>query len=269
MKKNSVTPRIGSAVYILPNLLTTGNLFFGYFSIIKSMEGDFMMAAVAILLASIFDVLDGRVARLTNGSSEFGVQYDSLCDLVSFGLAPAIMVYHYALSGFGRIAWAICFIYVVCGALRLARFNVQATIGKNLDCFIGLPIPMAAALLSCFVAFVEDFKKDNYESFSWLINFVHDWNLLTTGVKFFLFALVPLLAFLMVSNVAYMSHKSLSIKGIKPFRLLAILAALIGFLAYKPALIGFLFFFVYALSGIFEYIMGWKEALSDEEIFHH
>lgn len=267
MKKNPVTPRIGSAVYVLPNLLTTGNLFFGYFSIIKSMEGEFVTAATAILLAAVFDLLDGRVARLTNGSSEFGVQYDSLCDLVSFGLAPALMIYHYSLFSLGRIAWALCFIYVVCGALRLARFNVQSSIGKGLDCFIGLPIPMAAGLLSCFVAFVEGLKGSEREEFLWFVTLAENWGLFTIGVKYFLLFLAPLLAFLMVSNISYMSHKSLNIKGVKTFRLLAILAVLMGLFAYKPALLGFLFFFIYALSGVFEYLMGWKPALSDDEIF--
>lgn len=265
--KNSVTPTIGSAVYILPNLLTTGNLFFGYFSIMKSISGDFSTAAIAILLASVFDVLDGRVARLTNGSSEFGVQYDSLCDMVSFGLAPAIMVYHYALSGLGKLAWALCFIYVVCGALRLARFNVQSSIGKYVDGFIGLPIPMAAGTLSCFVAFVEGLKTHEREELLWLAELAEKWHFFTYGVTAFVLIMTPLLAFLMVSNVAYPSHKSIKIKGVKNFRLLVILAVLIGLIAYKPALIGFLIFFIYSLSGFFEYVMGWKPALSEDEIF--
>ena len=214
MKKNSVAPKIGGAVYILPNLLTTGNLFFGYFSIIKSMEGDFTAAATAILLASVFDILDGRVARMTNGSSEFGVQYDSLCDLMSFGIAPAIMVYHYSLSGLGRIAWALCFIYVLCGALRLARFNVQASIGQNVDGFIGLPIPMPAGLLSCFVAFLEGLKGEEKEGLLWFVDFAKRWDFFSTGVQIFFCLLLPMLAFMMVSNVFYFSHKSLNIKGI-------------------------------------------------------
>ena len=267
MKKNSMTPKIGGAVYLLPNLLTTGNLFFGYLSIMKSISGDFVMAAAAILLATVFDLLDGRVARLTNGSSEFGVQYDSLCDLVSFGLAPAIMVYHYSLSGLGKIAWVFCFIYVVCGALRLARFNVQTSIGKHIDSFIGLPIPIPAGVLSCFVAFVEGLKTYERDELFWLAEFAEKWHFYTVGVNIFFLCFLPLLAFLMVSNVAYRSHKSLNIKGMKNFRLLAILAVLIGLLGYKPALIGFLLFFIYSLSGIFEYLMGWQPAFSDDEIF--
>ena len=105
-------PHIGGAVYILPNLLTTGNLFFGYFSIIKAVQGDFVWASAAILLAAVFDILDGRVARLANASSEFGVQYDSLCDLVSFGLAPAILMFQYGVNTLGRVGWVCCFIYM-------------------------------------------------------------------------------------------------------------------------------------------------------------
>lgn len=267
MKKTQVTPHIASPVYILPNLFTTGNLLFGYFSILKAMDGEFVIASAAILLASIFDVLDGRVARLTNAASAFGVQYDSLCDLVSFGLAPAILVYQYSLGGLGRIAWAICFMYVVCGALRLARFNVQAHLGENLDSFVGLPIPAAAGLLSTFVAFMEGLKTHESEGFLWLVDLAYKWDFFTTGTRYFLFILVPLLAFLMVSNILYRSHKSLNIKGIKTFHLLSLLAVLIGLLAYKPALIGFLFFLTYGLSGVFEYLVGWQAAADDQNIF--
>ena len=136
--------RLGGAVYILPNLLTTGNLFFGFFSIIKSLNGEFGWAAGAIFLAAIFDVLDGRVARLTKGTSEFGVQYDSLCDCVSFGVAPAFLMYQFGLVNLGRMGWAACFVFMACGTLRLARFNVLSAIGKASGDFTGLPIPMAA-----------------------------------------------------------------------------------------------------------------------------
>ncbi len=267
MKKKTVTPTINKPVYILPNLFTTGNLFFGYFSILKSMDGDFVVAAAAILLASIFDVLDGRVARLTNAASAFGVQYDSLCDLVSFGVAPAILVYQYSLGGLGRIAWAICFMYVVCGALRLARFNVQSHLGDEVDGFVGIPIPAPAGLLSTFVAFMEGLKTHENEGLLWLVDFAYKWDLFTTGTKYFLLFLVPLLAFLMVSNILYRSHKSLNIKGIKTFHLLALLGVLVGLLAYKPSLIGFLFFLIYAFSGVFEYLMGWQQPVDDEHIF--
>ena len=264
--KNSIRPRIGGAVYILPNLLTSGNLYFGYFSIVKSMQGDFGWAAGAILLATIFDVLDGRVARLTNGTSEFGVQYDSLCDLISFGLAPAIMMYQYSLHGLGRIGWSFCFIFLACGALRLARFNVQSSIGKAEGDFTGLPIPMAAGVVACFVGFMADVDDAEGKQL-WLMRQIYSFFSSEEVRQGFFLIMAPLLAFLMVSNVAYRSHKSFKIKGIKPFRFLALLVATFGLVAYKPTLFGFLFFFLYALSGLFEWVVGWKKPTNDDEIF--
>lgn len=230
------------------------------------MQGDFNWAAGAILLAAIFDILDGRVARLTNGTSEFGVQYDSLCDLISFGLSPAIMMYQYALHGTGRIGWIFCFIFLACGALRLARFNVQSSIGKTQGDFTGLPIPMAAGVIACFIGFmaeVDDFEGKQL----WLIDQIYTFFSLEVTRQGFLLIMAPLLGFLMVSNVAYRSHKSLKIKGVKPFRLLAVLVVAFGLVAYKPTLVGFMFFFFYAISGPFEWVVGWKKATDDDEIF--
>ena len=151
--------RLGGAVYILPNLITTGNLFFGFFSIIKSMNGQFGWAAAAIFLAAIFDVLDGRVARLTKGTSEFGVQYDSLCDCVSFGVAPAFLMYQFGLLELGRMGWVACFMFMACGTLRLARFNVLSAIGKASGDFTGLPIPMAAITVASFISLMVDLDQ--------------------------------------------------------------------------------------------------------------
>lgn len=265
-KRRLLRPHIGGAIYILPNLLTTGNLFFGFFSIVKSMQGDFVWAASAIFLAAIFDVLDGRVARLTNGTSEFGVQYDSLCDLVSFGLAPAFMSYQYALGPLGRVGWIFCFIFLACGALRLARFNVQSSIGKASGDFTGLPIPMAAGVLASLIACLEELKEDARMSgvFFETLNFwVESFDLKTI----LLLVLTPLLAFLMVSNIAFRSHKSLKVKSIKPFKLLALCVVVVGLIAFKPAFLGFVFFGGYALFGLFEYILGWRKAEEDEDIF--
>lgn len=259
-------PRIGGAVYLLPNLLTTGNLFFGYLSIIKSLQGDFSFAAQAILLAAIFDVLDGQVARLTRGTSEFGVQYDSLCDLVSFGLAPAFLMYQFALTDLGRIGWILCFIFLACGALRLARFNVQSALGKTSSDFTGLPIPMAAGLIACYVGFIHD-SQDYLDS---NLVFLHQLYLIAADRdirQIFLVSITPVIAGLMVSNIVYRSHKSLNIRAIKAFRLLAILVVFLGLAAYKPLLTGFLFFFCYALSGPFEWLLGWKKATDDDDIF--
>lgn len=258
-------PRLGGAVYIVPNLLTSGNLFFGYFSIVKSMQGQFLWAAGALLLAAIFDVLDGRVARLTRSTSEFGVQYDSLCDLISFGLAPSILMYQYALHSVGRIGWILCFIFLACGALRLARFNVQSSIGKAGGDFTGLPIPMAAGVIACFVGFIADYE-DPESADLWLIKKLYDLFTVDEVRVGFLMVMAPLLAGLMVSNFAYRSHKSLKISIIKPFKLLAILVVIVAFAAYKPTLAGLVLFFSYALSGPIEWMLG-KKATDEDDIF--
>lgn len=257
--------KLGGAVYILPNLLTTGNLFFGFFSIVKSLQGNFIWAGSAILLASVFDMLDGRVARITGGTSEFGVQYDSLCDLVSFGLAPAFLMYQFGLDQLGRIGWIICFLFLACGALRLARFNVQSAIGSGGDDFTGLPIPMAAALIATFVSAIVDLESGSSELSS--LSVFQSIPKSSNFKIYFLCIISPFLSFMMVSNVAYRSHKSLKIKGIKPFKLLSISVAILGFIAYMPELFGFLFFFVYAISGILEWALGWKKPTNDDDIF--
>ncbi len=259
-------PKIGGAIYVLPNLLTTGNLFFGFFSVVKAYEGHFGWAAAAIFLASIFDLLDGRVARLTHSTSEFGVQYDSLCDLFSFGAAPALLMYQYGLNSFPRIGWIVCFIFLACGALRLARFNVASSIGKASGDFTGLPIPMAAFVVAAFVAMVEDLKKSPEENL-WIARKVYQIIEIGRFLDWFLVVSALALAFLMVSNVAYRSHKSINIRHIKPFKLLAIMVASIGLAAYHPEIVGFTIAISYALSGPFEWVVGWKKLTDDDDIF--
>ena len=259
-------PKLGGAVYILPNLLTTGNLFFGYFSIIKSLQTQFAVAAVAILLATIFDVLDGRVARLTKGTSEFGVQYDSLCDLVSFGLAPAFLMYQFGLNSMGRIGWVVCFIFLACGALRLARFNVQSSIGKANGDFTGLPIPMAAAVVACFVAFATHLTENNGGD-SVVSQFIFQYLLFDELKLWFFLIFGPFLALMMVSNISYRSHKTLRIQGVRPFKMLAFAVVVIGLVAIEPEIAGFFFFFFYFLSGPFEWIVGWKKPIDEDDIF--
>lgn len=258
--------RLGGAVYILPNLITTGNLFFGFFSIIKSMNGQFGWAAAAIFLAAIFDILDGRVARLTKGTSEFGVQYDSLCDCVSFGVAPAFLMYQYGLLELGRIGWVACFVFMACGALRLARFNVLSSIGKASGDFTGLPIPMAAITVAGFISLMVDLDQryalgtlaDNY-----LVRFLIDTNIR----KFFLVGLSPVLALLMVSNIIYKSHKVLKFGSVRPFQLLVILVMLVSIVAYAPEMVGFGLIFFYVLSGPLAWAFGWTKLTKEEEIF--
>lgn len=258
---------LGGAVYVLPNLITTGNLFFGFFSIVKCLQLDFAWAASAILLAAVFDVLDGRIARLTKGTSEFGVQYDSLCDLVSFGLAPAFLMYQFGLRDFGRIGWIVCFVFLACGALRLARFNVQSSVGKASGDFTGLPIPMAAGVVACFVALMTDLKSPLGASHIWLSTFFSV-EVLTQQIQSrILLVAGPCLALLMVSNITFRSHKALHIGAIKPFRLLVGLVVLLGLIAYQPELIGFVLTTTYALSGPFEWAVGWKKPTDDDDIF--
>ena len=258
--------RLGGAVYILPNLLTTGNLFFGFFSIIKSLNGEFGWAAGAIFLAAIFDVLDGRVARLTKGTSEFGVQYDSLCDCVSFGVAPAFLMYQFGLVNLGRMGWAACFVFMACGTLRLARFNVLSAIGKASGDFTGLPIPMAAIAVASFVSLMVDLEHRH------VAEALSDWPriqfLLTQEFRrTFLAWLSPALALLMVSNIIFKSHKVLKFKSVRPFQILVLFVMLISLLVYAPEVVGFCLIFFYVLSGPVAWAIGWTKLTDEDEIF--
>jgi CDP-diacylglycerol--serine O-phosphatidyltransferase len=258
--------RLGGAVYILPNLITTGNLFFGFFSIIKSMNGQFGWAAAAIFLAAIFDVLDGRVARLTKGTSEFGVQYDSLCDCVSFGVAPAFLMHQYGLLELGRLGWVSCFIFMACGALRLARFNVLSSIGKASGDFTGLPIPMAAITVASFISLMVDLDQrlaagglPEISALNWIMD--------PSFRRYFLLVFSPILALLMVSNIIYKSHKALKFRAIRPFQLLVMLVMVISLVAYAPELVGFSLIFIYVFTGPIAWAVGWTKLTDDDDIF--
>jgi CDP-diacylglycerol--serine O-phosphatidyltransferase len=139
-------------IYIVPNFVTTANMFCGFYSVVASMQGDFGTAAWAIVAASVFDMLDGRIARLAKATSQFGVEYDSLSDLISFGMAPAILLYKWSLEPFGRLGWLAAFLFVACGALRLARFNVMSSVLPK-GFFQGLPIPIAAGVVATMIIF--------------------------------------------------------------------------------------------------------------------
>ena len=192
-------------IYLLPNLFTTGALFAGYYSIIAGINGKFEIAAIVIFIAALLDGLDGRVARLTNTESEFGEQYDSLSDLISFGLAPSLLMYNWSLHSLGeihplmgKIGWLAAFIYAVCGALRLARFNVHiGSIDKNY--FEGLPSPAAAALVCSFV---------------WV---AVDHGFTGESLQFIVLGLTLIAGLLMVSKFNYYSFKTLPLK--RQFRL--------------------------------------------------
>lgn len=225
-------------VYILPNAVTTGSLFFGFASIVRTINGNFHDAAIAILIASVFDFLDGYVARLTKSNSDFGVQYDSLSDLVSFGLAPGLLAYCWALYPFGRVGWLAGFLYFACAALRLARFNVQSQ-GVEKSIFQGLPTPAAGCLLAAWVLFH--------------LNMVQQYDFLEEEFKHFSVVLTVYgLAILMVSGFRYRNFKHLSLRERHPFQLLVLLVLLLIVVASKPDLFLFPLIGLYVLHGPIE-----------------
>lgn len=216
-------------IYLLPNLFTTGAMFSGFFAILASIDGSYNHAAMAIFVAMFFDGLDGRVARLTNTQSEFGVQYDSLSDMVSFGMAPAIVSFNWLLHDVGKVGWAAAFVFASCAALRLARFNVQsASVEKSI--FVGLASPPAAALIAAMV---------------WSL---HD---VALGQAFAIFASIvtALVGLLMVSNFKYQSFKELDLRGKVPFFVILAVALGIAFITLDPPRILLAMAVVYALSG--------------------
>jgi CDP-diacylglycerol--serine O-phosphatidyltransferase len=153
-------------IYILPNLFTTGNLLCGFWAIISVFQEKYFYSAVAILTASVFDILDGKVARLSGATSKFGVQYDSLADLISFGITPAVLAYSWALRPYGRFGWLAAFLFVVCGALRLARFNIQSASGE-VKYFKGLPIPAAASMIALTILLYLRLIEPGRERWYW------------------------------------------------------------------------------------------------------
>lgn len=216
-------------VFLLPNLLTTGALFSGFYAIIAGMNGDFVNAAIAILVAGIFDGLDGRVARLTNTTSAFGVQYDSLSDMVSFGIAPAIVMFSWGLQPLGKYGWAVAFAFAACTALRLARFNTQVD-SADKRYFTGLASPAAAGLIATTV---------------WVGGAAD------VGIQLSIFVALGTLiaALLMVSNIRYYSFKDLDFRGRVPFGVILGVVLLIVIIAANPDLVLLGIGVVYAGSG--------------------
>ncbi|MGO4891354.1 CDP-diacylglycerol--serine O-phosphatidyltransferase [Flavobacterium sp. W21_SRS_FM6] len=217
-------------IYLLPNLLTTAGLFSGFFAVVSSMNGRFEAAAVAIFIAMIFDGLDGRVARMTNTQSAFGAEYDSMADMVSFGMAPALIAYNWGLSDLGKIGWLAAFIYVAGAALRLARFNTQlGTADKRY--FQGLASPAAAALVAGLV---------------WV---GVEYNVQGSDIGIVVAILTGLSGLLMVSNFKYNSFKELNLHGKVPFVALLVILLIFVVVATEPALVLFIAFALYALAG--------------------
>lgn len=221
-------------VHLIPNILTTGNLFSGLAAVVLIFHARFEVAAIAILIAMIFDVLDGTSARLTDSTSEFGVEYDSLSDLISFGLAPGFLIYVWALKSPGMLGAAIMFAYVACGALRLARFNVMGSSGDN-RYFTGLPIPAAAGFIATFYIFDH-----------------HIGHLSDAVLPYVVIAVSLLMSFLMVSTVKYRSVKELKIQGHLHFMYLVWAVLIIVSVMAYPQLMLFMICLGYAASGLLE-----------------
>lgn len=219
-------------IYVLPSLFTTASLFAGFYAIVQAMNGNFDHAPLAIFIAMLLDALDGRVARLTHTESEFGFHYDSLVDMVSFGLAPSLVMYEWALAGLGKLGWLAAFIYVAGAGLRLARFNTQAgTAISDKRYFRGLPSPSAAALVAGFV-----------------------WVLYATGIPGRDISLLALLVtvaagVLMVSNVRYRSFKDLDLRGRVPFVTILAVPLVFVLVFLDPPQVLFGIFLAYAISG--------------------
>jgi len=222
--------RMRKGIYILPNLFTSASLFCGFFALLRSFQEDFYTAAVFILASGLLDGMDGKIARYTNTTSRFGVEYDSLADVIAFCVAPGILVYAWALEPFGRLGWLAAFLFVVCGALRLARFNLQGSTVES-RFFSGLPTACCAGLIASGVL---------------VFYAVGD-----TGVSKHLTVLVVtyLLAFLMVSTFKYYGFKDIELFRRKPFRWLVIAILLLIVIAYEPEYTLFGLFFAYFISG--------------------
>ena len=223
-------------IYLLPNLFTTGALFGGFYAVIASMSGHYEAAAMAIFIAMVLDGLDGRVARMTHTESDFGAEYDSLSDMVSFGVAPALIMFTWSLSTLGKVGWVACFIYVVSAALRLARFNTQLGHADK-RYFQGLASPVAAGFV---VGFVWLCTENGYsgEQMSYLAF------IMTIGA-----------GILMVSNVKYRSFKDLDLKNKVPFVTILIMVLIFTTIVYQPSFILFSIFALYTLSGLFGYLL--------------
>lgn len=227
-KTHDAGPRKG--IFLLPNLLTTGGLFSGFYAIVASMNGHFEAAAVAIFVAMIFDGLDGRVARLTNTQSEFGAQYDSMSDMLSFGMAPALVAYNWGLADYGKFGWLAAFIYVACAALRLARFNANLGVTDG-RFFQGLASPAAAAIVAGMVWCGSIYEIDG-DNIGYLV-----------GV------LTIVVGLLMVSNFRYNSFKDLNWRDRVSFLTILLVLLVFVVIASRPAEMLFGIFFIYACSG--------------------
>lgn len=223
-------------IYILPNTLTLCGMFMGFYSILSSLKGLYVHASWAIIIAMVFDGLDGWVARLTNSTTKFGIELDSLSDLVAFGVAPAVMLYKWALWPFGRIGWSAAFLFMACGALRLARYNVQMG-SKESKAFTGMPIPGAATIVATLVMFyyavLENIPVMNY----------------------YILFLTFILSVLMVSTLRFHGAKEIDFSKRKPFWLLVAIVVAFAIVVMHPAVALFIFAMIYLIIGIIENVI--------------
>ena len=232
-------PRRPKGIYMVPNMITLAALFGGFYAIVMAMNGKFELATVAIFLSMVLDSLDGRVARMTNTQSAFGEQMDSLSDMVSFGAAPALVAYIWALSTLGRWGWIAAFVYCACAALRLARFNVNTGVVDK-RYFQGLPSPAAAALVAGFI---------------WLMT---DLDIPAADARWAMFAITLLAGLTMVTNVPFYSFKDLSLKKSVPFAAIVLVALGIAAINIHPPTVLFGLFVLYGLSGYAIYV--WRKS---------
>jgi CDP-diacylglycerol---serine O-phosphatidyltransferase len=229
LAKNRIRRR---GIYLLPNLLTTAALFAGFYAIVQAMNGRFDQAAIAIFVAMVLDGLDGRVARMTKTQSAFGAEYDSLSDMVSFGAAPALVVYEWALRSLGKLGWIAAFVYVAGAALRLARFNTMLDVADK-RYFQGLPSPAAAALVAGFVWVIDDYAID------------------PETVRWAAWAVTVFAGLTMVSNFKFYSFKTINLRRSVPFVVVFGFVLFFVLVSYQPPIVLFAGFVVYGLSGYF------------------
>ena len=208
-------------IYILPNIFTSLNLFCGFYAVIASIDGKFIAASIAIIIGVLFDIMDGKIARATNTTSKFGIEYDSLSDLITFGLAPGIMIYLWALRPLGRIGWLAAFLFMACGALRLARFNSQVGHVSS-DHFVGLPIPAGAGMVATTLLFCQKFGPAGKMN------------------PIFILVLLYILSFLMVSTIKYNSFKKPEVFRKMNFNVLVSMILILIFIAAQPSIALFL-----------------------------
>lgn len=234
-------------MYLLPSLFTVGNIFCGYVSIIRATQGDYKTASLLILVAALLDGLDGRVARATGTSSEFGLQFDSISDVISFGVAPSMLAFQWALASFGRIGWIASFLFVMCGAMRLARFNLQRT-SHDRRYFVGMPIPAAACILAATVYAHPEPPRAAGDPFM--------------GIMILL--LVLMVSLLMVSRVKYRSFKDLDLRIRRSYKYLLLPAAALALVALNPQVMIMLAGFAYLVSGILPRTPPWRRERAGE-----